>query len=131
MARLPGKLGSDARERHCFAITRLLIQSGENFVPTNSTEKVFREYWCTAAPTIIRASCKSVKNSPESSKRLTASDRRAKLLTFTFNYDCVSCHTGISSVCVRFAVFKAPGKWYTLSLDLSNVKISFSQPSLL
>lgn len=89
LARFPGKLGSGARERHCFAITRLLIQSGENFVLTNSTEKVFREYWCTAAPTIIRASCKSVKNSPESSKRLTASDRHAKLLTFTFNYDSV------------------------------------------
>lgn len=31
LARLPGKLGSNVRERRCYAITRLLIQSGGNF----------------------------------------------------------------------------------------------------
>lgn len=83
------------RERDtCNTITRLLIQSGETFVSTNSEiRNIFREYWCTAAPTPTRAGCKSVKNSAKYSKRLIASDglrryafRRAKHPSC---YDCV------------------------------------------
>lgn len=71
-----GNWAAMSRERDtCNTITRLLIQSGETFVSTNSEiRNIFREYWCTAAPTPTRAGCKSVKNSAKYSKRLIASD---------------------------------------------------------
>lgn len=74
--------------------------------------EIFRDYWCSAAPTLTRTSSKSFKNFSPSRQRLTAPDRCSRtrqtsitLLTLTLSL-CVlwrqkctveapSCHTGI------------------------------------
>lgn len=142
LARLPGKLGSNAREM-LLCHNQTAHSEWGNFC-VHKLWKTEREYWCAAAPTLTRAGCKSVENLPKSSKKrwttfdrlLRRAFRHAKLLSCykltlgvlwwqKFTAQASLCHTGTPTD--AFAFFKAPGDWYNehcLGM-LCNVKISF------
>lgn len=135
-------------ERHCYVITRLLVQNEETGPLSPKTLKnstVFRKYWYAAAPTLTRASCKSVKNLPKFSKRLTTSDRLLKYslnmpnfchainyyfvcFRMTKNYfQALSCHRGIPDAMFVWGLLslKAQEVCFTLFMDVTQFKYIF------